>query len=265
MEVVAGDLIDADLARLVRDVDVVVHLAALLHVRRPSHELLPKYQQINVEGTRRLLDVATAAGVKRFVYFSTIAVYGSSNGGVIDESTPPAPDTPYGQSKLAAEKLVLQTRNGVVLRLASIYGERMKGNYCSLVRALRRGTFIPIGRGENRRTLIHEDDAGRAALLAAESEAAVGQVFNVTDGAFHTIADIVESIARALGKRPPRIHLPLGLVRAGVSLVPGGRALLGKYVEDMAVDGTRFQREVGFKPSVGMDSGWRKTVRKACG
>jgi nucleoside-diphosphate-sugar epimerase len=263
-EIVTGDLIDSDLTRFTRDVDVVVHLAAFLHVRRPSAELLTKYRQINVEGTRRLLDASVDAGVKRFVYFSTIAVYGPNAGNIIDESTPTAASTPYAESKRDAEKLVLASKIGVVLRLASVYGERMKGNYRSLVRALRRGTFIGIGRGENRRTLIHEDDAGRAALLAAESDAVVGRIFNVTDGSFHTITEIVAAISRALGRKPPRFHVPLGVARAGMSIVPGGRDLLDKYVEDMAVDGSRFQREIGFKPRVDLENGWQMTVRKVC-
>ena len=138
----------------------------------------------------------------------------------------------------------------------------MKGNFCTLVRSLRRGTFVLAGRGENRRTLIHEDDVGRAAVLAAESEAVVGSVFNVTDGSVHTMAEIVASICKTLGRKPPRFHLPLSVVRA-VAFGPV-RALLDKYVEDLAVDGSRFQQVTGFVPCVDLQSGWQRALKTAC-
>ena len=93
LEFVVGDLVDAPLTEATRDVDVVVHLAALLH------ENAGDYERVNVEGTRRLLDAAIASGVRRFVFASSIAVYGPGKGEMIDETTPPAPDTPYARSK----------------------------------------------------------------------------------------------------------------------------------------------------------------------
>ena len=111
------------------------------------------------------------------VLFSTIAVYGNSNGQILTEDTPVQPNTFYARTKLAAEKIVLNARGadgqplGTVLRLGAVYGSRIKGNYERLVRALARHRFIPIGNGLNRRTLVYDKDVGRAAALAVSNPA----------------------------------------------------------------------------------------------
>ena len=97
--------------------------------------------------------------------------------------------------------------------LGAVYGSRIKGNYERLTHALARHRFIPIGSGLNRRTLVYDKDVGRAAVLAVSHPAAAGRVFNVTDGTFHTLNEIIESICSALGRKPPRLSLPIGPVR----------------------------------------------------
>src|SRR5690606_11500198 len=103
---------------------------------------------------------------------------------------------------------------GVVLRLGAVYGSHVKGNYERMIRALARNRFIPVGKGLNRRTLIYEKDVGRAAALAVSHPSATGRVFNVTDGKFHTLNEIIESICSAMGRKPPRWFLPVGPTRS---------------------------------------------------
>lgn len=267
VEAVVGDLLDLP-REAMHEVDVVVHLAALLHINAPPADMLPEYERVNIEGTRRLVSAAIENGVSRFVYSSTIAVYGPGDAGrIIDEESPVSATTPYAATKLAAEQIVLSSPIGVVLRLASIYGAGIKGNYASLVRALRRRRYIPIGRGANRRTLIHEDDAARAAVLAATQDGLHG-VFNVTDGSFHTVASIVDQIARSLGRKSPAISLPVAAARFAAATVDlaapgfGARNRLTKYLEDVAVDGSRFRRATGFVPQIDLRTGWDLTIRR---
>lgn len=273
VEIFAGDILSSPLSEATRDIDVIVHLAALLHLNAPVAQSLPQYERVNVNGTRNLVAAAIESGVCRFVYFSTIAVYGPGDGRIIDESAPPVAATPYAASKLAAESIVLDAKRngvpiGVVLRMASIYGPGVKGNYRRLIHAMHGHRYFPIGAGANRRTLIYEDDAGQAALLAAESTAVPGQVFNVTDGSHHTIAEIAGSIAGALGRRSPRVHLPINMARMAAGIVDRvaprihARMLLNKYCEDIAVDGSRFQRVAGFQPRVDLATGWNATIRR---
>src|SRR6185436_2283127 len=132
---VQGDLLDEDaLQRATTGIDVGFHLAAKLHINNPGAALEDEYRQVNVEGTRLLLDKSVAAGVRRFVYFSTINVYGLSHPGqVLSETDTPAPDGIYAETKYDAERYVLDARHpetlapiGVVLRLAALYGPHMK-------------------------------------------------------------------------------------------------------------------------------------------
>jgi nucleoside-diphosphate-sugar epimerase len=297
VEVVIGDVTKkADVESAMQGVDAVVHLAALLHIFNPPPKLREKYLRVNVGGTVTVVEAAIKAGVKRVVLFSTIAVYGHSDGRVLNEMSPTHPDTFYAQTKCASEQIVLKARDaddqplGAVLRLGAVYGSRIKGNYERLTHALGRnlGTryqfpakfghvprfpFIPIGNGLNRRTLVYDKDVGRAAVLAVSHPAAAGRIFNVTDGAFHTLNEIIESICSALGRKPPRLSLPVGPVRFAAGIVedaarftgfspPIVRATIDKFTEDIAVDGRLIQKELGFVPQYDLKTGWKETIKE---
>jgi UDP-glucose 4-epimerase len=273
-----GDITDAGaVAAAMRSCTAVAHLAALLHLVDPPASLRLAYEQVNVQGTANVVVAAQAAGVQRVLLFSTISVYGAERGQVVDEQTPPRPATFYAETKLAAEQCVLTASAadgaplGVVLRLAAVYGGRVKGNYQRLVQALARGRFLPIGAGENRRTLVYDRDIGQAALLALTHPAARGQLFNVTDGGCHSMQTVVAAICAALGRRPPHFTLPARLVRGVAGLVEDGamrtgrpppirRATIDKLLEDVAVDGRRLQQQLGFRPQFDLAAGWQATV-----
>ncbi len=128
-------------------IDAVIHLAALLHIVNPPPSLQPEYERINVGGTATVVEAARQAGVGRMVFFSTIAVYGDSAGGILTEDSPPRPDSFYAQTKLAAERIVLAAKRadgrplGTVLRLGAVYGSRIKGNYRRLLHCPCPGPF----------------------------------------------------------------------------------------------------------------------------
>ena len=195
------------------------------------------------------------------------------------EDTPPHPNTFYVGTELAAERIVLDAKRadgqplGTVLRFAAIYGPRIKGNYHRLVQALARRRFIPIGDGSNRRTLIYDRNVAKAALLALQHPNSAGKVYNVSDGHFHTLKEIIVAICQALGRNPPRISLPLGPVRLAAGILenagrmigyqsPVGRGTIDKYTEDIAVSSQRIQTELGFKPQFDLLTGWRETVQE---
>jgi UDP-glucose 4-epimerase len=261
----------------VQGVDAVIHLAALLHIVNPPPSLQTEYERINVGGTATVVEAARQAGVERLVLFSTIAVYGNSAGIILTEDSPARPDSFYAQTKLAAERIVLAARQangrplGTVLRLGAVYGGRVKGNYRRLVIAIARGRFAPIGPGTNRRTLVYDKDVGRAAVIAAIHPDAAGRIFNVTDGQIHPMNTIIGTLCDVLGRRPPRLTLPVnatrglaGILEDGARLCglssPVGRATIDKYTEDAAVDGKRFCEQLGFIPRYDLVSGWRETV-----
>ncbi len=280
VEARVGDVTDVSEVRAATDgVDAVVHMAALLHIVNPPPEMREKYVRVNVGGTEAVVDAAIKTGVQRVVLFSTIAVYGDSGGRVLDEMSPTCPDTFYGQTKLDAEQVVLKARRadgaplGTVLRFGAIYGSRIKGNYERLTNALSHNRFIPVGDGLNRRTLIYDKDVGRAVVQVVSHPAAAGRVYNVTDGGFHSMNEIIEAICLALGRKPPLFSLPAGPMRMVVGLIEKGAGFLGrkspvtretvdKYTEDIAVDGRLFQKEIGFVPQFDLKAGWRDAVKE---
>jgi UDP-glucose 4-epimerase len=279
-EVSVGDVNDQEAVKVaMQGVDAVVHMAALLHIVNPTPEMRERYEQVNIGGTATVVEAAISVGVRRVVLFSTIAVYGESDGQILNEESPTRPETDYARTKLVAEKIVLNAKKpdekllGVVLRLGAVYGSRIKGNYESLTQALARNRFIPVGKGGNRRTLVYDKDVGRAAVLADSHPAAAGRIFNVTDGKFHTLNEIIESICLALGRKPPRCALPVGPTRALTGLIEKGscalslkpvvtQSMIDKYTEDIAVDGSRIQKELGFVPRYDLKTGWEETIKE---
>jgi UDP-glucose 4-epimerase len=273
-----GDVEDPEAVGLAaRDVEAVIHLAGLLHIVNPPRSMNELYERINVKGTANVVNAALRARAKRVVMSSTIAVYGYGSGQILTEDSSPKPDTPYARTKLAAEHIVLSARRedgqplGTVLRLGAVYGSRIKGNYRRLLLALARGRFVNVGDGQNRRTLVHDSDVGEAAVLAMKCPDAAGRVYNVSDGKFHTLSEIVSTMCDLLGRARPRISLPVRPVRFSAGLLEDvqrlaglqpriGRRTIDKFTEDVAVDSQRIQSELGFTPRVDLVSGWKQAI-----
>lgn len=273
VEPLQGDIGDRTiLARATQGADVVFHLAAKLHINNPDPSLRDEYYRINVEGTRRVMDAAVDAKVSRLVFFSTICTYGPSVfPNVLDETSPVSCDSWYSKTKYEAEQIVLGQGPSVVLRLAAVYGPRMKGNYVRLLQSLQKHRFLYVGSGQNRRTLVYDEDVAAAALLAAEHPQAMGQLYNVTDGQVHTLKEIVETMCRVLARRPPSIHIPVslmkmccGIAEAGIRCLgrrsPITRQLVDKLVEDVAVTDAKIERELHYRPQVDLARGWRQVA-----
>jgi UDP-glucose 4-epimerase len=279
VETIIGNVTDESVVMAAMEgVDSVIHLAALLHIINPSSALQEKYEYVNVRGTETIVKAAMLTGVRRVVFFSTISVYGASNGKILTEDSAPKPASFYAQTKFEAEKYVLDAKDadgrkiGIVLRPGAVYGSFMKGNYQRLVNSLANGRFIPVGKGNNRRTLVYEKDMAQAALLALEHPAAAGKIFNVSDGHFHTMNDIILAICQALNRKPPGLSLPIGPARFVAGVVEDifrlisrqpliSRAMIDKYTEDVAVDSTRFQKDLGFVPRYDLSAGWHDAIQ----
>jgi len=177
IKVVTGSLLEAGFAdRLVERCDAVIHLAAAQHEGNVPDSY---FREVNVEGTRALLDAAAKAGVRRFVYGSTIGIYGSARDGELDENSPPHPENIYGQTKYEAEQVVLQYAPRLQVCIARISETFGPGDFrlLKLFRGIERGTFPMLGSCENLRQVIYVDDLAKGLLLAAEHPAAVGQTF----------------------------------------------------------------------------------------
>jgi len=263
-----GDITDPTaLTPAVEGCVVVHHLAGLGHAFAAESE----FTRVNVLGAKTVAAVAQHAAVSRVVLYSSIAVYGPTDGREpATETDPLHPITPYAHSKATAEQVVAALAPTTIVRLAAVYGPNMKGNYVRLLRALAAGKYVAIGGGQNRRTLVFETDVARAAMMLASDSRAESQIFNVTDGRTHHLREIVAAIASALGRTAPRLHLPVKPVqvaadvldvigRLGVYAPVFGRSLR-TYLEDVAVSGEKIQITLGFQPLFDLASGWRHVV-----
>ncbi len=156
-------------------------------------------------------------------------------GSSLDEAFSPSPETPYGKSKLEAEKIV-EDYGGkykfktTSLRLPLVYGPGNKGNVYGMIEAVDRGRFVMIGRGANRRSMVYVENAVDAALSVVNNSRADSSVYIVTDGIDYSLKELYDIIAIGLGKRPHSFFVPMGLAR-GLAVMGGiAGSMIGKQV-----------------------------------
>ena len=204
------------------DMDAVVHAAGIAHrTRGVSAQELHK---VNALGPQYTAELAAVCGTKRFVLISSVLVYGRSGrvpGKFVSESDACSPDHPYAESKLDGERLAAQAcaAAGIAftaLRPAPIIGERGKGNFDRLMRAIASGRFIRIGRGSNRRTLVYVGDVADAAVKCAVES--LHGTFNLGAPPI-TMHEIVDEISIAFGRRPPKTYVSTEVGQAAANVL----------------------------------------------
>lgn len=255
-EVVQGDLLDPAAVRgAMEGVEVVFHQAALRSVPF-SVENPALVNRVNVEGTLNVLIAAREAGVRRVVYASSSSVYGDSRVLPKGEKQLPAPLSPYAVSKLAGEHYCkvfskLYDLETVSLRYFNVYGPRQDPNsqYAAVIprfvcRALQGQPLEVHGDGLQSRDFTYIDNVVAANLLAAECREADGGVFNVGQGATHSLMDLLELLRRLLGRELRWLHTE---ARAG-------------DVRTSLADITRAERCLGYRPRVSFEEGIASTV-----
>lgn len=256
--------------QVVAGCDTVIHLAAAQHESGVPDRY---FEVVNVTGTQTLLAASRDAGVRRFVYGSTIGVYGSAAHGKLDETSPPAPDNVYGRSKLAAERVVREQAGDVetsIVRISETYGP---GDFrlLKLFRAIDRGRFLMIGSGENQRQLIHVDDLVRGLLIVAAHASAAGETFVLPGAEVLTTRQMVEVIAGVLGRGVSRLRVPMWpfLVAAVACEAtfkplridpPLHRRRLDFFRKTFVFATDKAQRLLGFSPQVPFAAGARDTA-----
>jgi nucleoside-diphosphate-sugar epimerase len=250
--------------------EAVIHLAAAQH---EAHAPESHFFKVNVEGTRNLLELAVAAGVRRFVHGSTIGVYGEAREELLDETSPLRPDNPYGRSKAEAENVVRSYGDRIeiaIARISETYGPA-DVRLLKLFRAIQRGHYVTLGSGDNERQLIYVDDLSRALLTAVDAPAAVGETFILAGSERITTDAMVTQISAALGC-PTRVrHVPLwpfNLAAAALEIVcppvgikpPLHRRRLDFFRKSFRFSTERAAKVLGFRPEVPFAEGARRTA-----
>lgn len=256
-----GDLNNTKLLKeACRGADVVVHLAAIVSEYKES---TGKLMQVNVDGTANVLEAAALGKVEQFIYASTVDVYGKSRREILTEETEPKPTDKYGYSKMLAEQEVERYRGRLhytIFRMAAIYGPGFEASYFRILRAIKNGRAAVIGSGENRYAFVHVRDVVNAYLLAIGNQESYDKVFNITDGSSYTQKQIFEMAARQLGVNPPQrsvSHLVLGLVAKSRGIDNDELRFL---TSSRMVEIKKAQKELGYKPSVKIESGVKELV-----
>lgn len=260
--------VKTDWTAALRDVDKIVHLAARVHVMsEKSSDPLAEFRRINVEGSANLARQAAAAGVRRFVYLSSIKVNGefTQKGSPFTADDAPAPEDPYGVSKYEAEKLLRQiaTETGmevVIIRPPLVYGPGVKANFESMMRWLARSFPIPLAAiTQNRRSLVALDNLVDLVMTCLSHTAAANQTFLVSDDEDISTADLLRRMGAALGHPASLFYMPPSLLKLGAQLVnkPG---IYQRLCGSLQLDITKTRRLLGWTPPVSVDEGLRRAA-----
>lgn len=266
VQVVHGDVRDAAAMQTVTDeVDTVFHLAAKVHDLEAWQDT-GEHEAVTVQGTQNLLTAAGQNGVKRFLFLSSLSVYGADTQSMRDETAICVPVSAYGRAKLQAEQCVFEQGPGFgmhvcCLRPSMVYGRGCKGNLPRMIRMIDRGLFPPLPDLGNQRSVLHVANAVEAVLLAATHPAANGQSYIVTDEKAYSTRELYETICQGLEKRIPRWHVPVSLLKTMARIGDAGGQLRGKrfILDSEALDkllgsawysAAKIARELGYCPAV---------------
>ncbi len=249
------------------DVDIVVHLAARVHVMKESAiDVLSAYRLVNVEGTLRLARYAATAGVRRFIYLSSIKV----NGETTNKDRPfsaddkPDPKDPYGVSKMEAEQVLLslseQTGMEVsIIRPPLVYGPGVGANFSAMMRWIAYRFPLPLGLMTNQRSMVALDNLIDLVLICAENPAAKGQVFLVSDGQDVSVAELLKKLARLLDVPSYLIPVPVKFLRC-MATIMGKKNIADRLCDSLQVDIGKTREVLGWTPPITLDQGLKKTA-----
>ncbi|RII27935.1 MAG: NAD-dependent dehydratase [Geobacter sp.] len=252
-------------ADALRGVDVVVHLAARVHVmNEDAADPLAEFRRVNVAGTENLTRQAAAAGVRRLVFLSSVKVNGEGRVVPYTEDDPPAPEDPYGVSKLEAENVLRKVAADtglevVIIRPPLVYGPGVKANFRRLLETVRRGVPLPLACISNKRSLIGLGNLVDAVTLCATHPRATGQTYLVSDGEDVSTLELVRRIAAAFGRPARFFPVPLSLMSLAGTLT-GKKAAVDRLAGSLTVDSSKIRRELGWQPPFTMEQGLLQTV-----
>jgi nucleoside-diphosphate-sugar epimerase len=252
-----------------RGIDAVVHLAARVHVTaEETQEAAAEYDRVNRAGTQRLAEAAVAAGVRRFVFLSSVKVMGeATSDAAFRETDRPQPVDPYGVSKLAAEAVLAEitldseTMSAVALRPPLVYGPNVKANFRALLRLCSMPLPLPFGAVRNHRSLIFVGNLvdAIARVLTAEMVPPFHS-YLLRDSEDLSTGELVRHLRRALGRPPMLLPVPPRLLDSALRLAGKG-AMADRLLRSLQVDDRTFRRDFAWKAPISAAQGLAETAR----
>lgn len=258
---------DTQWGQALAGIDTVIHLAARAHIMHDTaSDPLAEFRRVNVDATLNLARQAAAAGVKRFIFLSSVKVNGeeTASGQPFTEQDSPAPQDPYGISKHEAEEGLRRLSAGtglevVVIRPPLVYGPGVKGNFASMMRWISKGIPLPLGAIHNQRSLIALDNLIDFIITCIDHPAAANQTFLVADGEDLSTTELLRRVGQAMNKPARLIPVPRSVLKLGARLL-GKQAMAQRLCGNLQVDISKAREMLGWEPPVGVDEGLEKAT-----
>ncbi|HKT36613.1 MAG TPA: NAD-dependent epimerase/dehydratase family protein [Nitrospira sp.] len=269
IDVRIGDIRDAkSVKEATRGCETIIHLAGKAHAIDEFRAGGSEYESINVEGTRQLLEGAAAGGAHRFIFASSVKVFGEITNRCLDENAPPAPQSAYARSKWLAEQAVASYSadlRTVSLRLPLVYGPTRKGNLYRMIEAIDHRRFPRLPRVSAVRSMLHVNNLLLAIRVAAMANTFPRAMYIVTDARPYSITDVYDLLRKGLGKGSPHWRTPLWAMscaaRCGDVLqtvlnrrMPFSSSTLQKLIGPAWYSPGALIQEMGYKPQYDFES-----------
>ena len=256
-----------DWAEALREVEIVVHLAARVHVMKErSANPLNAFLEANLHGTVNLAEQAVKAGVKRFIFISSIGVNGlnTAEGVVFNEQSIAAPHNDYAHSKFLAEealkKIGLETgMDVVIIRPPLIYGPNPKGNFKTLLNVVANKIPMPLAAIQNKRSFIYLDNLIDAIITCSTHPNAANKTYLVSDDEVVSTPQFIRAIAKALGGRNMLFSFPISIMRF-FSVMIGKANAVDRLTESLVIDSSKIRQELNWPPPYTLEQGLQATA-----
>ena len=240
-------------------IDVVIHCAARAHITNDSvADSLAEFRQVNTAATLNLARQAAEAGVRRFVFISSIKVNGELTEGVRFSSEDVfVPTDPYGLSKYEAEQglLALAKETGmevVIIRPTLVYGSGVKGNFASLLKWMKTGVPLPFGAINNQRSLVALDNLVDFIIHCIDHPKAANEIFLISDGEDVSTTELLQKVSHAFGKRALLLPIPVSWMTLAAKLL-GKADVANRLFGSLQVDSSKARALLGWEPVITMD------------
>jgi nucleoside-diphosphate-sugar epimerase len=251
-----------------KNIDVVIHLAARVHVMQDNAvNPLEAFRKVNVEGTKCLALAAAKSGVKRFIFLSTVKVNGekTSKNKPLTEDAPPAPKDDYGLSKHEAERILLEISKDtgmeiVIIRPPLVYGEGVKANFASMLRAVRNRVPMPFGNVKNLRSFVYVGNLISLIVRCVDHPNAANQTFFVSDGCDLSTTQLLQRCADVLDVKPILFSVPQSWIK-GVIVFFGRNDLAQRLLGDLQLNISKARILLEWTPSISVIDGLKATVQ----
>jgi len=239
------------------NIDYVIHVAGKAHSVPKNQAQINEFYKVNHQGTKNLIKSVSKLSIKTFVFISTVAVYGRETGELIDESANLLGITPYALSKIKAEQEVIKfgkqyNINNVILRLPLVTGKGAVGNLKGIIKAIRKGYYFRIGKGDVKKSIISASDI--SAMIPELIH--LNGVYNLTDCKHPTISEIDSIIAKKFNKKIKKIPIFLlkfiGKIGDLLPLFPFDSSKFNKLTKNLTFSNKKILQEVNYRPIRGL-------------